>query len=99
MDLLFITLSFPTRTGPHHEAPETVNALVSEWIAELEEVQQEEDGVEGGTGSSKRRQAEEEKGRVRVFREPITGREVRAGVQDGRPRDWVEWLVASTILR
>lgn len=88
-----------THTGPHHEAPETVNALVSEWIAELEEVQQEQGGLKGGTGSSRRRQEEKEKGWVRVFREPITGRDVVAGVQDGQPRDWVEWLVASTILR
>lgn len=81
--------------GPHHEAPETVNALVSEWIEEMEGQGQQGQGGSSDGGNSRRRQTEQ----VRVFRESITGREVRAVEQDGKPRDLVEWLVAATILR
>lgn len=86
-DARYIEIS-PAGHCPHHEAPEAVNTLVGEWIAELEE---------GGGGSAA--EVPKEKGGVRVFKEAVTGKEVTAVVQDGQPRDFVEWLVASIILR
>ena len=63
---------------------------MSEWVAELEQGK-----VGGGDGATPR----EKGGSVRVFREAVTGKEVTATYQDGQPRNLVEWLVASTILR
>lgn len=88
-DARYIEIS-PAGHCPHHEAPETVNTLVSEWVAELEQGK-----VGGGDGATPR----EKGGSVRVFREAVTGKEVTATYQDGQPRNLVEWLVASTILR
>jgi hypothetical protein len=91
--LLFSFVPVANTPGPHHEAPETVNALVSEWIAEQEQAKAT---TTSGDSSDSSPQANED---VRVFKEAITGREVRATFQDGRPRDVLEWLVAATILR
>jgi hypothetical protein len=94
-DARYIEIS-PAGHCPHHEAPETVNTLVGEWIAELEE----EQGQGQGAGSAaQEKEKEKDKGGVRVFKEAVTRKEVTAVVQDGQPRDFVEWLVASTILR
>jgi len=81
-------------TGPHHEAPETVNALLTEWIAEVEEgTHQAAAGAAAGGAGGEGGQT------TRVFKEAVTGGEIKATLQDGKPRDFMEWLVAATLLR